>query len=73
MILKPPCMLPQPLLLDTLSRSKATEDLLKWMQKQLDGLRKQIAQKENVYSVIQWMHIMLINMLIISHIVVPFI
>jgi len=53
MILKPPCMLPQPLLLDTLSRSKATEDLLKWMQKQLDGLRKQIAQKENVYSVIQ--------------------
>jgi len=44
MMLKPPYMLPQPLLMDTLSRNEATKALLKWMQKQLDGLQKQIAQ-----------------------------
>jgi len=48
---KPPYMPPQPLLMDTPSRNEATDDLLKRMQKELDDLRKQVAQKDGIYNI----------------------
>jgi len=42
---------PQPLLLNTPSRIEATGDLLKRMQKELDDLWKQGAQKDGIYNI----------------------